>query len=417
MDIIIINGGKRLTGKVRVNGSKNATLPIMAASLLFDGTTVIKGVPSLRDVFVMKEVLNYLGAKVEQQGDTFHIDASKVKPLEISEKLMRKMRASGLVLGSLLARFGRAFISYPGGCDIGSRPMDLHLKGLAALGTNIKDDAGMILAQSKRLVGADIHLDVPSVGATENIMMSAVLAEGVTLIRNAAREPEIVDLQNFLNNIGAQVTGAGTDVIRIGGVKELQPAVHTVIPDRIEAGTYMTAAAITGGDIILENVIPEHVEPVTAKLRETGVRVLTGERWIRVQGTERPRPVDIRTMPFPGFPTDMQPQMVALLSLASGVSIVTETIFENRFKHVAELKRMGCMIRIEGSTAIINGVSKIYGAHVEATDLRAGAALLLAGLAAEGQTVVEGTSHIDRGYEKIEERYRSLGADIQRVSN
>jgi len=344
------------------------------------------------------------------------IDASHVKPLEISEELMRKMRASGLVLGSLLARFGRASIPYPGGCNIGSRPMDLHLKGLAALGASIKDGAGIISAESRRLVGADIHLDVPSVGATENIMMSAVLANGVTMIRNAAKEPEIIDLQNFLNSMGAQITGAGTDVIRIKGVKVLRPPVHTVIPDRIEAGTYMVAAVITGGDVVIENVIPEHLEPVTAKLRETGARVSVGEDRVRVRGTERPVPVDIRTMPFPGFPTDMQPQMMALLAIASGVSIITETIFENRYKHVAELKRMGALIRVEGRTAIINGVSKIYGTHVEATDLRAGAALVLAGLAAEGQTVVEGTSHIDRGYEKLEEKYCSLGASIQRIS-
>ena len=367
----------------------------------------------------MKDVLSYLGAKIVSDRSTIEIDSSTIQSVEITEELMRRMRASNLVLGSLLGRFGRVKISYPGGCQIGSRPMNLHLKGLQALGATIQEKFGYITAEAERLRGTDIHLDLPSVGATENIIMTAILAEGVTVIRNAAKEPEIVDLQNFLNKMGARVKGAGTDTIKIEGVRpgELIPAVHTVIPDRIEAGTHMVAAAITGGEVTVTNVIPEHLEPLIAKLREAGVSIAVGDDYVKVQGNGRVRAVDIKTMHYPGFPTDMQPQMMALLSLAEGTSVVTETIFENRFKHVAELRRMGADIKVEGQSAIIKGVEKLSGAYLEASDLRAGASLVLAALAAEDGTVLENVHHIDRGYERLEVKYNSLGARMIRVHN
>lgn len=419
MQKFVIVGGTRLTGTVRASGSKNATLPIMAACILNGGTSVIHEVPRLLDVSVMKDVLTYLGAKVTSEGNIITVDSSNIRPLEISEELMRRMRASNLVLGALLARFGKVKISHPGGCQIGSRPMNLHLKGLQALGATIQEKFGYITAEAEKLSGADIHLDLPSVGATENLMMAAVLAEGVTTIKNAAREPEIVDLQNFLNNMGARIKGGGTDTIKIEGVRpgHLKPAVHTVIPDRIEAGTHMVAAAITGGDVTVTNVIPEHLEPLLAKLREAGVDVDVGDDYVRVRGKGRVQAVDIKTMPYPGFPTDMQPQMMALLTLAEGTSVITETIFENRFKHVPELRRMGADIKVEGQSVIIKGVPRLSGACVEASDLRAGAALVLAALAAEDGTVLENVYHIDRGYEQMELKYRALGARIIRVNN
>lgn len=419
MQKFVIVGGNRLKGTIRASGSKNATLPILAASILNAGKSVIREVPNLRDISVMKDVLTYLGAKLICDRNTIEVDSSSVQPVEISEELMRRMRASNLVLGSMLGRFGHVKISYPGGCQIGSRPMNLHLKGLQALGATIQEKFGYITAEAERLVGADIHLDLPSVGATENLMMAAVLARGVTSIRNAAKEPEIVDLQNFLNKIGGRVKGAGTDTIKIEGVRpgDLKPAVHTVIPDRIEIGTHMVAAAITGGEVTVTNVIPEHLEPLFAKLREAGVKITVGDDYVRVQGSGQVRAVDIKTMPYPGFPTDMQPQMMALLSLAEGTSVITETIFENRFKHVGELRRMGADIKVEGQSAIVKGVGKLSGAYIEASDLRAGASLVLAALAAEDGTVLENVSHIDRGYERLEVKYNALGARIIRVHN
>jgi len=415
----VIVGGNRLKGTIRVSGSKNATLPILAASILNAGKSTIYEAPQLRDVSVMKDVLSYLGAKVISDRSTIEVDSSTIQSVEITEELMRRMRASNLVLGSLLGRFGRVKISYPGGCQIGSRPMNLHLKGLQALGAKIQEKFGYITAEAERLLGADIHLDLPSVGATENIIMTAILAEGVTVIRNAAKEPEIVDLQNYLNKMGARVKGAGTDTIKIEGVRhrELLPVVHTVIPDRIEAGTHMVAAAITGGEVTVTNVIPEHLEPLIAKLREAGISITAGDDQVRVQGPGRVRPVDLKTMHYPGFPTDMQPQMMALLSLAEGTSVISETIFENRFKHVAELRRMGADIKVEGQSAIIKGVGKLSGAYLEASDLRAGASLVLAALAAEDGTVLENVHHIDRGYERLEVKYNSLGARMIRVHN
>lgn len=417
MEKFVIVGGNRLKGSIKANGSKNATLPILAATLLSGGVCTIHQVPSLRDVFVMQELLTYLGAKVTFEGNTMTVDSTHVQSQEISEDLMRKMRASNLVLGPLLGRFGNVRISHPGGCNIGSRPMNLHFRGLSALGAKISEKFGYITAETNQLTGTVIHFDVPSVGATENLMMAGVLAEGTTVIRNAAKEPEIVDLQNFLNAMGAKIVGAGTDVIRIEGVKELGSVTHTVIPDRIEAGTHMIAGAVTQGDVTVTNVIPEHLDPVIYKLREAGVEVDVGDDWVRVQGTGQLKAVDIKTMPYPGFPTDMQSQMMALLTIAEGTSVITETIFENRFKHVPEFRRMGADIYLEGHTAVVKGVKRLTGACVEATDLRAGAALILAALAGEDGTVLSNIEHIDRGYERIEKKYNALGARIIRVNS
>lgn len=414
MERIIIKGGNRLKGTIAVSGAKNAVLPILGASLLCGGESFIKNVPNLHDVGVMVELLEYLGAQIYRDDHCLRIDNNNVAPREIGEDLMRKMRASNLVLGPLLGRFGTVRISQPGGCNIGSRPMDLHLRGTRALGARIEERAGFLTAEAARLTGADIYLDVPSVGATENIMMAASLARGRTTLRNAAREPEIVDLQQYLNRMGAKISGAGTDVIRVEGVENLQPCRHTVIPDRIEAGTYLVAAAVTGGEVTVENIIPEHVEPVLAKLREAGAEFEAAGNAVQVKCPERLRAVDVKTLPYPGFPTDMQPQFVALLSLAEGTSTVTETIFENRFKHVPELRRLGADIRLEGNTVIVKGKRTLSGAVVEASDLRAGAALVLAGLAADNTTVVEQVEHIDRGYERLEEKLRNLGANIAR---
>ncbi|MFZ5596344.1 MAG: UDP-N-acetylglucosamine 1-carboxyvinyltransferase [Bacillota bacterium] len=415
MQKYMIVGGNRLQGKVRVSGSKNASLPILAACLLGFGKSVIHDVPVLSDVSVMMEVLQSLGARVERKGYTVSVDTGDIECFEVSEDLMRKMRASNLVLGPMLARFKKVTISHPGGCNIGSRPMNMHLKGLQQMGVNIREKYGFITAETSRLTGAEIYLDMPSVGATENLMMAAVLAKGTTLVKNAAKEPEIVDLQNFLNQMGADVKGAGTDVIKIRGVDSLGPAEHTVIPDRIEAGTFAVAAAITGGDIQITNVIPEHFEALTAKLREAGAEVIQYEDSIRVKGGRSLNAVDIRTQHYPGFPTDMQPQFMALMTVARGTSIISETIFENRFKHVSELRRMGADIKVEGQTAIIKGVPRLSGAVVEASDLRAGAALVLSALVADNGTVLENIEHIDRGYEKLEKKYSSLGARIIRV--
>lgn len=417
MEKFIIMGRTRLQGTVRIEGSKNAVLPIMAASLLTSKTSIILGVPCLTDVLTMKQVLEHLGAKVAFSGDVLEIDASGVNRYEVAESLTRRMRASNLVMGPLLGRFRRVKVSHPGGCDIGSRPMDLHLKGFQCMGAVIQERFGFIEAEADDLHGAEIHLDFPSVGATENLMMAAVLAKGQTVIRNAAKEPEIVDLQNFLNGLGAKVKGAGLDVIRVEGVTRLDSVEYTIIPDRIEAGTFMTAAAITGGDILVANVITEHLEPISAKLRETGAIITEYADSLRVQIRGRPRAVDFKTMPYPGFPTDMQPQVMALMATADGTSVIAETIFENRYKHVDELRRMGANIKVEGHAAIVKGVPRLSGAIVEATDLRAGAALVLAGLAAEDATVIENIYHIDRGYAHLDSKLNGLGARVMRVNN
>ena len=408
----IVMGGNRLVGKISVGGAKNSVLPIMAAALLAEGKTTIENVPYLSDVEVMKEVLRHAGAVVEHKHRCLEVEADKIQTSEIPETLTRKLRASNLVMGALLARMGKANVAYPGGCSIGSRPLDLHLKGLQLLGAEIKEKGGFIQVRASQLVGADIHLDFPSVGATENLMLAAVLAKGTTVIRNAAKEPEIVDLQNFLNAMGAHVRGAGVGTIVVKGVKSLRGTKHEVIPDRIEVATYMIAGAITQGDVSITNAIPEHVEPVIAKLRETGAEVIVEKDTIRVCGPAALKSVNIKTLPYPGFPTDVQPQMMTLLTISQGASMVTETIFENRFKHAAELRRMGADITLEGRVALIKGVPRLSGAFVEATDLRAGVALVLAGLVAEGITVVENISPILRGYECIDRKLNQLGAKI-----
>lgn len=408
----VVMGGNRLAGEISVGGAKNSVLPIMAATLLAEGKTVIENVPCLSDVEVMKEVLRQAGAIVEHKHHSLEVEADVIHTTEIPETLTRKLRASNLVMGALLARTGTAKVAFPGGCSIGARPLDLHLKGLQLLGADIEEKGGYIQARSSQLIGTDIHLDFPSVGATENLMLAAVLAKGKTVIRNAAKEPEIIDLQNFLNSMGAHVQGAGIGTIVIKGVDSLKGVRHEVIPDRIEVATYMVAAAITQGDVVITNAIPEHVEPVIAKLRETGTEVTVNGDRIRVQGRGRLKAVNIKTLPYPGFPTDVQPQMMTLLTTAYGAGMITETIFENRFKHAGELMRMGADITLEGRVALVKGVPKLSGALVEATDLRAGVALVLAGLIAEGITVVENIFHIVRGYEGIDIKLNRLGAKI-----
>lgn len=413
MDKFIVKGEVQLKGKVRVGGAKNAALPIMAAAALCTGTTVIHDVPDLSDIRMMRQILELLGAKVLREGRSLWIDASGIRRSAIPEEMMRQMRASVFLMGSLLGRLGEVKLSYPGGCAIGPRPVDLHIKAFKKLGATVTESGGLITAKAVRLTGAEIIFDFPSVGATENAMMAAVFADGTTVIRNAAREPEIVDLQQFLNKMGARVAGGGSDTIRIDGVSRLTPTEHTVMPDRIEAGTFLLAGAITGGDILVENCRAEDLFALLDKLSAAGAELLAGNNFIRIKaGTLYG--VDIKTLPFPGFPTDLQAPMLSLLTVAKGTSIVTETIFENRFQHVDQLVRMGANVRVEGRNAIIRGVESLAGAVVEAFDLRAGGALVLAALAARGTTEIEAIHHIDRGYEKIEEKLRYLGANIIR---
>ncbi|SDE34386.1 UDP-N-acetylglucosamine 1-carboxyvinyltransferase [Paenibacillus sp. UNCCL117] len=418
MSKIIVRGGKKLSGRVRIHGAKNAVLPIIAASLLgMEGESVIHDAPPLDDVMVINKVLESLGVEVEYKHESIRVNATRIATCEASYELVRKMRASFLVMGPLLARMGQARISLPGGCAIGTRPIDQHLKGFEAMGAEIELGQGYIEARVQgRLKGAKIYLDVASVGATENIMMAATLAEGTTLIENAAKEPEIVDLANYLNAMGARIRGAGTGTIRIDGVERLGGAVHTVIPDRIEAGTYMMAAAITNSDLYIEGAIGDHLRPVISKMQEMGVQIDEDENGIRVFASRPLRSVDVKTLPYPGFPTDMQSQMMALLLTADGTSIITETVFENRFMHVEQMVNMNAQIKVEGRTAVISGGSRLQGAKVCATDLRAGAALILAALVAEGDTEITGIHHIDRGYVEITEKLARLGADIRRLS-
>jgi len=413
----LITEGVPLKGTVRVSGAKNSVLPIIAASLLADGHSIIDEIPYLNDVGIMCDLVQSLGANVEFSDNktSLRIGCSNISNTTAPYELVNKMRASFLVMGPLLTKVGMARISLPGGCAIGSRPVDLHLKGLTAMGAVITQGHGYIEARiSGKLKGSKIYLDFPSVGATENIMMAAVLAEGQTIIENAAIEPEIVDLATYLITMGADIKGAGTDTIKINGVNYLNAANHTIIPDRIEAGTFMVAAAITGGDVIIDNVVPDHLKPVSAKLKEAGVEVSEELTAIHVKGGVL-KATDIKTHPYPGFPTDMQSQMTALMSRAKGTSLIVETTFENRFMHVCELKRMGANIKVEGRSAIIEGRDKLMGAQVKATDLRAGAALILAGLVAEGITEITDIEHIDRGYMKIDEKLAGLGANIKRV--
>lgn len=414
MEKFIVSGEVQLCGNVRVGGAKNAALPIMAATLLCSGVSILHDVPYLRDIQAMQDILTLLGAKISRQGRTMLIDTANVSKAEIPEPLMREMRASVFLMGPLLGRFRKVRVSYPGGCAIGPRPINLHIKALEKIGAKIDERFGYIVAEAAELTGGEINFDFPSVGATENAMMAAVLANGTTMIRNAAREPEIADLELVLNKMGAKICGAGTDTIRIDGVQQLKPAEHHIMSDRIEAGTFLMAGAMTHGDIVVENIVPEYLFSVTDKLEEIGAQITAGRDYIRIRAGEF-RGVDIKTLPYPGFPTDLQAPMLSLVAIAKGTSIITETIFENRFKHVDELTRMGAKIKVEGRTAIIRGVSKLTGAIVEAPDLRAGGALVIAALAAEGTSEIEQVYHIDRGYESIEKKLQSLGAQIRRV--
>lgn len=417
MEKIIVRGGQRLYGTVKVEGAKNAVLPVLAATLLAsDGKSVIRDVPTLSDVYTINEVLRNLNAEVAFDNNTVVVDASRVLKEEAPFEYVRKMRASVLVMGSLLARNGRARVALPGGCAIGSRPIDQHLKGFEAMGAKVKVGNGFIEAEVEgRLKGAKIYLDFPSVGATENIMMAATLAKGTTIIENVAKEPEIVDLANFLNKMGANVRGAGTGTLRIEGVDVLFGADHNIIPDRIEAGTFMVAGAITGGNVLVQGAVPEHLSSLIAKMEEMGVTIIEEADGVRVIGPEKLKAVDIKTMPHPGFPTDMQSQMMALLLRADGTSMITETVFENRFMHVEEFRRMNADIKIEGRSVILNGPSNLQGAEVTSTDLRAAAALILTGLVSEGNTRVTELKHLDRGYVDFHGKLASLGADIERV--
>lgn len=408
-----IQGKTRLCGEVEISSSKNSVLPILAASMLSSGPVILHNVPVIKDVIIICKILESLGLQVEQKEDKLVIGGKAISnhpPLE----LVRQIRASFLLMGPLLARYGEVRIAFPGGCAIGNRPIDLHLKGFHALGASIDLCSGDVVAKSQRLSGAHIYLDYPSVGATENMLMAAAVAEGTSYIENAALEPEIVDLANFLNSMGAKISGAGSNVIKVEGVKELKGVEYTPIPDRIEAGTYMVAVAATEGNALIKNVIPEHVKAITAKLLETGAGVEEEDYRIRVYGTRHIQPTYIKTLPYPGFPTDMQAQMMVYLSRGDGSSILSESVFENRFMHVPELLRMGADIRIEGRTAVVKGVPGLTAATVRASDLRAGAALVIAGMCAEGNTILTHSEHVDRGYENLILKLNQMGASIER---
>jgi UDP-N-acetylglucosamine 1-carboxyvinyltransferase len=415
MDKIAIRGGKRLSGKVKIGGAKNAVLPVMAACLLTRGVSVIRNVPNLKDVATMASVLEQLGVKTEREGDVIKIDSSRVDSYEAPYDLVRTMRASIYVLGPLLASLGKARVSLPGGCAWGPRPVDLHIRAMRELGATVAIDHGYISSETRRLKGSNVTFSAPSVGATANTMMAASRARGQTVITNAAKEPEITALADFINLMGGRVSGAGSDVISVEGVDELSPAEFRIVPDRIETGTYMIAGAITAGRIEVVDCVPEHVESITVKLAQSGVGVETSRSRIRIKGKKMLTSVDAVTAPYPGFPTDMQAQYMALMTIARGTSIISETIFRDRFTHVPELRRLGADIKLDGSTAQVGYVKSLSGAPVMATDLRASAALVLAALVAEGETHVSRVYHIDRGYEAIEEKLRGLGADIQRM--
>lgn len=412
----MVKGGNRLSGEVCISGAKNAAVAIIPAAILVDGVCVIENVPNIRDVHVIVGILEHMGAQVEFLDKyTLRIDCSSVDKHTAPYEMVRKMRASYYLLGSLLGRFHAADIAMPGGCNFGSRPIDQHIKGFEALGADISRDSGIIIAKANKLVGTSVYLDVVSVGATINLMLAAVLAEGVTTLENVAKEPHIVDLANFLNAMGADIKGAGTDVIRIRGVEHLKGGTYSIIPDQIEAGTFMIAAAATAGDVLVKNIIPKHMESVSAKLIEIGAKVEEFDDSIRVTGTGKITKANIKTLPYPGFPTDMQPQIVSLLSVADGTSIVTEGVWDSRFQYVDELERMGANIRVDGKTAVVTGVKNLEGAPVRATDLRGGAGMVIAGLMAAGTTEIYELQHIDRGYEKMEEKFQAIGADMKRV--
>jgi len=415
MDKIEIIGGQRLQGEVRISGAKNAALPVLASALLVDGWNTFHNIPDLEDIKTIRSLLASFGVKSEG-GRTLRVNAGEITNCEASYELVRKMRASVLVLGPLLARMGEARVSLPGGCAIGARPVNLHVKALREMGAEVELKDGYIEAKASRLRGATIYFDIPTVTGTENIMMAATLAEGITVLKNAAREPEIVNLSQTLTGMGARIRGAGTDVITVEGVKALHPVEARVIPDRIETGTFIIAAGITNGDIRILDCEPRDIEALTAKLREAGMEIKLGDGCLRAMGNAKVKSVDVKTMPHPGFPTDLQAQIMAMMTISSGLSVITETVFENRFMHVSEMIRLGADIVIEGNSAIIRGITKLHGAPVMATDLRASASLILAGLAAEGKTVLSRVYHIDRGYEQIEKKLSALGAEVKRVA-
>ena len=420
MEEIIVRSGNKLEGNVKIEGAKNAVLPILAASLLAEeGTSILKNVPVLSDVLTMNQVIHHLNATIDfnEQTNTVTIDAQPTLAIEAPYEYVSEMRASIVVMGPLLARNGHAKVAMPGGCAIGKRPIDLHLKGFKALGATIIQKEGYIEAIADELIGSNIYLDFPSVGATQNIMMAAVKAKGITTIDNVAREPEIVDLANFLNKMGAKIYGAGTQTMRIEGVEKLVGAQHSIVQDRIEAGTFMVAAAMTQGNVLIEEAISEHNRPLISKLVEMGVSIIEENGGIRVIGPDELKPTDIKTLPHPGFPTDMQAQMTAIQAIASGLNVVNETVFENRFQHLEEMRRMNAKVKIEGNIAMIEGGTALQGAVVYATDLRAAAALILLGLRAEGITRVRNLKYLDRGYYKFHEKLAALGADIERVSD
>jgi len=414
-DTLLIEGGSPLNGKVSISGAKNAGLVIMAASIMAEGETILDNLPHIRDVEVMIQILNEVGAETKWNEDSslsIKVNPGKIKT-QTSYDLAKQLRASNLFLGAMLGFGGEAVISMPGGCDIGSRPMDLHIKGFQALGAKTQIEHGYIYAKASKAIGGRVYLDFPSVGATENIMMMAAKTPGTSIIENSAKEPEIVDLANYLNSMGAHIRGAGTDIIKVEGVEKLTAGQYAIIPDRIEAGTYMVSAAITGGEVLVENVIPTHLHPIIAKLQETGAIVEETDEGILVKAGDYIRSADIKTLPYPGFPTDLQSQMMVLLAKGRGSSVIVENVFENRFQIVDELKRMGARIKVEGHTAVVDGVSKLCSAKVKATDLRAGAALVLGALAAEGVTEIENAVHIFRGYENLTDKLKKLGAKVK----
>lgn len=415
LEKFVIDGGVPLIGEVRISGAKNAAVAVIPAAIMADGICVINNLPRIKDVQNWANILKSMGIHVEFEENEMRIDGRTARPVEPPIELVQQMRASYYLVGAMLGRFKKAVVGMPGGCSIGVRPIDQHIKGFEALGAKINIEHGVIMAEAERLVGTNIFLDVVSVGATINIMLAASMAEGVTMIENAAKEPHVVDVANFLNAMGADIKGAGTDNIRIRGVKKLSGCYHTIIPDQIEAGTFMIAAAATGGDITITNVIPTHLDSIIAKLEETGTLIIPSEDSIRVIGKRPLKSTDIRTQPYPGFPTDLQQPMAVLLSVVDGTSMITENVWDNRFKYIDELKKMGLKAKVEGRSAIIEGVKNLTGAKVSATDLRAGAAMVLAGLVAHGRTEVIDIEHIDRGYEFLEEKLKNLGAKIKRV--
>lgn len=417
MEYISIKGGNRLEGEVYISGAKNAAVAIIPAAIAANDICIIENLPDIADVQALTTAMTQIGAVCTFRDEhTLEIDSRNITNYCATYESVRKIRASYYLLGVLLGRFGQAEVPMPGGCNFGVRPIDQHIKGLTALGAEISIEHGIIKARADKLVGTNIYLDVVSVGATINIMLAAVYAEGVTIIENAAKEPHIVDTANFLNILGAEIKGAGTDIIKITGVKKLHGGTYTIIPDQIESGTYMIAAAVTGGDVFVRNIIPKHMESIISKLTEMNCKITTGADYVRVRTDKKLRCVNLKTMPYPGFPTDLQPQFTALLCTASGTGILTETVWENRFQYINELKRLGANIKLDGRTAVVQGDCKLSGAQVNATDLRAGATLVIAGLVANGETLIGNVRYIDRGYEKIEEKLRALGADITRVN-